>query len=127
MTKELINNQKKWTEQDQRRETLDRYFPLNKASHHDVTCYQIKEARLQARLQDDKITHLEKTKELVAYKGSKEKPSSLLFRTNSGLHLEILIKNKNNNEETMSIAGIYFICNTENFLSILGGKYKKEA
>ncbi|ODS22442.1 malate synthase G [Candidatus Endobugula sertula] len=72
------------------RNFLDRHFPLESGSHHDVTLYQVYYQQLTAVLKDGTYIGLKYPKQFVAYNGPKNEPTELVFK-NNGLHVEIRI------------------------------------
>ena len=73
------------------RDLLDKFLPLERGSHHDVTLYQIYYKNLAVVLKDGTYVGLENPEQLVAYNGPKEQPLELVFKHN-GLLIEINIR-----------------------------------
>ena len=72
---------------------LDQTFPLAKGSHHNVTSYLVYYQHLLALFPDGSTVGLKTPNQLVALRGSKNEPTSLLLK-NNGLHVEIEIDRK---------------------------------
>jgi len=72
------------------RDFLDQVMPLKQGSHHDVTAYQIYYKKLAAILKDGTYAGLADPKQFVAYNGSENEPSELVFKHN-GLLIEMEI------------------------------------
>ncbi len=72
------------------RRLLDKVAPLAAGSHADAVAYVIADGALSVALTDGQTTGLADPKQLVAWRGAPEAPSSVLLRHN-GLHLEIVV------------------------------------
>ncbi len=72
------------------KQLLDRLFPLEHGSHQDVTSYVIDYRHVMAYFKDGGHSGLKHNKHFVAYTGEKENPASILFRDESGSHLEVI-------------------------------------
>ncbi|RNE57316.1 hypothetical protein EEJ33_14300 [Vibrio cholerae] len=73
------------------KQLLDRLFPLENGTHQDVTAYVIDYNHLLAYFQDGRHSGLKYPKQFVAFNGSKENPSHLLFRDGEGSHVEMAL------------------------------------
>ena len=71
------------------RDFLDRHFPIDGASHHDVQCYHIVDGQLLMRCDTEDLS-LKDASQWVGYTGETNTPSGILLRHN-GLHVEIQI------------------------------------
>ena len=69
---------------------LDGHFPLNEGSHHDVSSYLVYYQHLLAFFPDGSKSGLQQACQFVAFDGSKNEPSYLLFK-NNGLHVGLQI------------------------------------
>ncbi|MGW8228756.1 MAG: malate synthase G [Gammaproteobacteria bacterium] len=69
---------------------LDEIFPLNEASHRDVTRYAIEDQRLAITLTNGNATTLSDPAKFRGYTGNPDTPASILLR-NHGLHVELQI------------------------------------
>jgi malate synthase len=69
---------------------LDEIFPLNQASHRDVTRYAIEDQRLAITLTNGNATTLSDPAKFRGYTGNPDTPASILLR-NHGLHVELQI------------------------------------
>jgi malate synthase len=69
---------------------LDEIFPLNEASHRDVTRYAIEDQRLAITLTNGNTTTLSDPTKFRGYTGNPDTPASILLR-NHGLHVELQI------------------------------------
>jgi malate synthase len=69
---------------------LDEIFPLNEASHRDVTQYAIKDQGLVITLTNGNSTSLSDPAKFRGYTGNPDAPTSILLR-NHGLHVELQI------------------------------------
>lgn len=70
------------------RNFLDEHLPLKEGSHHDVVLYQVYYQQMIAILSDGVYVGLKEPKQFVAYNGSKNSPTELLFQ-HHGLLIEI--------------------------------------
>ena len=75
---------------DYGRDLLDTAAPLDNASHHQVTGYQVRKQRLIVSLENGSQAHLLNPEQFVGYLGSAENPASILLQNNR-LHLEIQV------------------------------------
>ncbi|MEE4277045.1 MAG: malate synthase G [Halieaceae bacterium] len=71
------------------RDFLDRHFPLNDGSHHDVDAYRLAAGQLHARIGDSDRS-LADAAQFRGYRGDASNPEAILLRHN-GLHVEIQI------------------------------------
>lgn len=69
---------------------LDDIFPLNEASHRDVTRYAIEDQRLAITLPNGNSTTLSDPAKFRGYTGNPDNPASILL-CNHGLHVELQI------------------------------------
>ncbi|PMG90949.1 malate synthase G [Vibrio breoganii] len=69
---------------------LDRVFPLDQGSHHDVESYTIYFNGLMAHFPDGTHTGLKQPKQFVGASDPEREPTSILLK-NNGLHVEIII------------------------------------
>jgi malate synthase len=72
------------------RAVLDRAVPLTAGSHADSTAYFIENGRLKVSLSDGSCVALMNPEQFAGYKGSTERPTSILIKNNL-LHLDIQI------------------------------------
>lgn len=72
------------------RDFLDRHFPLQEGSFHQVQALQVAAGRLQVELQSGGRTDLVDGAQFCGYQGSPDAPVCILLR-NNGLHLELQI------------------------------------
>ena len=72
------------------RKFLDKHFPLKDGSHRDVVLYQVYYQQMIAVLSDGVYVGLKEPKQFVAYNGSKNAPTELLFK-NNGLLVELSV------------------------------------
>ncbi|MCZ4280258.1 malate synthase G [Kiloniella laminariae] len=72
------------------RSFLDQAAKLERGSHRDAICYNIRDGRLQITLEDGTRTGLAKGTEFLGYSGDPKAAYSLLLRHNN-LHLEIVV------------------------------------
>lgn len=87
---ETVNAHQSCEKQIQAKQLLDRLFPLESGSHQDVSSYMIDYHHVVAYFKDGSHSGLKYPKHFVAYTGNKEQPSSVLFRDQSGSHVEVL-------------------------------------
>ncbi|CAM2993527.1 malate synthase G [Vibrio rarus] len=69
---------------------LDRVFPLDQGSHHDVESYTVYFNGLLAHFPDGTHTGLKRPCQFVAASDPEREPTSILLK-NNGLHVEIII------------------------------------
>lgn len=72
------------------RQFLDDNFPLDIASHRDVTCYRIEGGELVAEINGSTLAGLTEPDQFAGYRGAGQSPEALLLK-NNGLHIEIQI------------------------------------
>lgn len=75
------------------RDFLDSALPLFENSHSKITDYKIVNKELVAMISDNVATCLIDSKQFIAFDGTEESPTSLLFLHN-GLHIEVRINSK---------------------------------
>lgn len=115
--------------QEQKKDIMDRIFPLFEGSHHEVVNYEIDYSHLMVYFSNGQHTSIRDQGMFVAYKGKKEKPESLLFKTDKGLYVEVVLRNKIHSDYKLhyaEIEGIYFIYKIEGFIDKSGFDYKEE-
>ncbi|MCW8925300.1 MAG: malate synthase G [Xanthomonadales bacterium] len=76
------------------RDFLDEIFPLDNASHHDITHYQVYFQNFCAFTDSGKFVGLIDSSQFAGYSGPCENPSTILLR-NNGLHVELQIGRSN--------------------------------
>ncbi|MCM2680781.1 malate synthase G [Echinimonas agarilytica] len=86
------------------RDYLDRVFPLESGSHHNVSNYMVYYKHMLACFPDGTHSGLKTPCQFVALTGHKEEPTSIVLR-NNGLHAEIII-NRQGKIGEHDIAGV---------------------
>ena len=69
---------------------LDKAVPIKNNFHRDVTCYNLREGKLNMLMTDGSEARLENEKQYVGYAGNPESPSSIMLKNND-LHIEIQV------------------------------------
>ncbi|NNN78281.1 hypothetical protein FKN16_03290 [Vibrio sp. 11-4(1)] len=87
---EAVSAEQQSEKQVKAKQLLDRMFPLENGSHQDVSSYVIDYRHVLAYFKDGTHSGLESPKHFVAYTGEKEDPKSILFKDDSGNHVEVL-------------------------------------
>ncbi|GGA68567.1 malate synthase G [Neiella marina] len=77
----------------QAKDYLDRVFPLEHGSHHNVSAYVVYYKHLLACFPDGTQSGLHTPCQFVGLTGHKEQPTAILMR-NNGLHVELIINRK---------------------------------
>ncbi|MDF4796173.1 hypothetical protein P3553_19050, partial [Vibrio parahaemolyticus] len=87
---EAVSAEQQSEKQVKAKQLLDRMFPLENGSHQDVSSYVIDYRHVLAYFKDGTHSGLKSPKHFVAYTGEKEDPKSILFKDDSGNHVEVL-------------------------------------
>ena len=69
---------------------LDRIFPLEHGTHQEVSSYVVDYHHVMAYFKDGTHSGLKCPKHFVAYTGEKSDPKSILFKDESGNHVEVI-------------------------------------
>ena len=88
---EMVKADKQMEKQRMAKQLLDTLFPLESGSHEDAVSYEIDYRHVQVYFKNGEHTGLKRAKHFVAYAGDKSKPSAILFRDESGTHVEVTI------------------------------------
>ena len=88
---EMVKADKQLEKQKMAKQLLDTLFPLETGSHEDVVSYEIDYRHVQVYFKNGEHTGLKRAQHFVAYTGDKSKPSAILFRDESGTHVEVTI------------------------------------
>ena len=84
---EMVKADKQLEKQKMAKQLLDTLFPLEAGSHEDAVSYEIDYRHVQVYFKNG----VKRAKHFVAFTGDKSKPSSILFRDESGTHVEVTI------------------------------------
>jgi malate synthase len=87
---EAVSAEQQSEKQVKAKQLLDRMFPLENGSHQDVSSYVIDYRHVMAYFKDGTHSGLKSPKHFVAYTGEKEDPKSILFKDESGSHVEVM-------------------------------------
>ncbi|MGF1749095.1 MULTISPECIES: hypothetical protein [Vibrio] len=88
---EMVKADEQIEKQKMAKQLLDTLFPLDNGSHEDVVSYEIDYRHVQAYFKNGQHSGLKRAKQFVAYVGDKCSPESILFRDESGTHVEVMI------------------------------------
>ncbi|MCW8345917.1 hypothetical protein MD535_07840 [Vibrio sp. ZSDZ65] len=88
---EMVKADEQIEKQKMAKQLLDTLFPLDNGSHEDVVSYEIDYRHVQAYFKNGQHSGLKRAKQFVAYTGDKCSPESILFRDESGTHVEVMI------------------------------------
>ncbi|MCG9659893.1 Malate synthase G [Vibrio mediterranei] len=94
---EMVNADKPTQKQQMTKQLLDTLFPLENGSHEDVVSYEIDYRHVQAYFKNGQHSGLRHAKQFVAYTGDKCSPDSILFRDESGTHVEVTFARRQGN------------------------------
>ncbi|GAL30061.1 malate synthase-related protein [Vibrio variabilis] len=88
---EMVDAGEMTQKQKMSKQLLDTLFPLENGSHEDVVSYEINYRHVQAYFKNGQHSGLRNNKHFVAYTGDECSPDNILFRDESGTHVEITI------------------------------------
>lgn len=88
---EMVKADEQLEKQKMAKQLLDTLFPLECGSHEDVVSYEIDYRHVQAYFKNGEHAGLKRAKHFVAYAGEKCAPQAILFRDESGTHVEVTI------------------------------------
>ncbi|MGV2986482.1 hypothetical protein ACE1OE_02475 [Vibrio sp. E150_011] len=86
---EMVKSDEQSKKQEKAKQLLDTLFPLDSGSHEDVVSYEIDYRHVQAYFKNGQHSGLKHAKHFIAYTGDKCAPQSILFRDESGTHVEV--------------------------------------
>ncbi|MCW8345916.1 hypothetical protein MD535_07835 [Vibrio sp. ZSDZ65] len=86
---EMVKADKQLEKQTKAKQLLDTLFPLDNGSHEDVVSYEIDYRHVLAYFKNGQHSGLKQAKQFIAYVGDKCAPESILFRDESGTHVEV--------------------------------------
>jgi malate synthase len=86
---EMVNADEQMQKQRMAKQLLDTLFPLENGSHEDVVSYEIDYRHVQAYFKNGQHCGLKHAKHFIAYTGDKCAPDAILFRDESGTHVEV--------------------------------------
>jgi malate synthase len=88
---EMVKADEPIEKQKMAKQLLDTLFPLESGSHEDVVSYEIDYRHVMAYFKDGHHSGLKRARHFVAFVGEKCNPESILFRDESGTHVEVMI------------------------------------
>lgn len=88
---EMVKAEEQIEKQKMAKQLLDTLFPLESGSHEDVVSYEIDYRHVQAYFKNGEHTGLKRARHFVAYAGNKCAPEAILFRDESGTHVEVMV------------------------------------
>ncbi|MFA0087873.1 malate synthase [Vibrio sp. 10N.286.49.C2] len=88
---EMVKADEQLEKQKMAKQLLDTLFPLESGSHEDVVSYEIDYRHVLAYFKNGEHSGLKRAKHFIAFLGDKCSPESILFRDESGTHVEVMI------------------------------------
>ncbi|ORT49728.1 hypothetical protein ST37_15360 [Vibrio sp. qd031] len=100
---------------------LDKNFPLDGGSHQDVASYYVYYCNLMVCFKDGRLSGLVKPSQFVALGGHKDSPEALVFKNDSGSHLELTLGKRRGADGLVTISDLQLETQTTLSADNLGG------
>jgi malate synthase len=100
---------------------LDQNFPLDGGSHQEVASYYVYYCNLMVCFKDGRLSGLQKPSQFVALGGHKDSPEALVFKNDTGSHLELTLGKRRGADGLVTISDLQLETQTTLSADNLGG------